>query len=142
MDINIQDYTQDRKKENMSVEINMDENSNKLSISKFITNKDVFSELNEAVSSESDEDNTTTKIRHHRIVFKYVLNELLFKIKIKQKNKKIIKLIHQNILKELLLRKLIQDKIKLNKKIKTYYYGYKVWKNLTDEPYEELDLVE
>jgi len=140
MDINIQDYTQDRKKENMSVEINSDGELTKLSLSKLVTDKNIFTELNDADSSESEEDNTTDKVQ--KTIFSFVLNELIFKSKIKQKNKKIVKLIHENILKELLLRKLIQDKKTLNKKIKTYYYGYKVWKDLTDEPYEELDLIE
>lgn len=141
MNVNIQEYTQTRKKENMSVEINIDEQSNKLSISKFVTNKNIFNDINNAVSSESEEEDSGDN-KVHRTIFKNVLNELDFKLKIKDKNKKIIKLIHENILKEILIKKLIHDKSRLNKKIKTYYHGYKVWKNLTDEPCEDFDLIE
>ena len=42
MDINIQDYTQDRKKENMSVEINSDIETAKLSLSKLVTDKNII----------------------------------------------------------------------------------------------------
>lgn len=143
MDINIQEYTQNRTIENMSVEINTDEQSNKLLLSKLVTNKNIFTELNDAVSSESEEDMISTDdSKIYRTIFGYVLNELIFESKIKQKNIRIFKLIQENILKEILLKKLIQDKNNLNKKIKTYYYGYKVWKNLTDEYCEELDLIE
>ena len=136
--INIQEYTQDRDTENISVEINSEEQSHTLSFSSLKTNKKIFIDINDAVSTDSEED--TYKI--YKLLYSNIINQLILKVHLENRNKKIIKLIYENTLKEMLMKKYKRDKHLLNDKLKKYYLGYSVWKSLLYEPYENLTLIE
>ena len=136
--INIQEYTQDRDTENISVEINSEEQSHTLSFSSLKTNKKIFIDINDAVSTDSEED--TYKI--YKLLYSNIINQLILKVHLENRNKKIFKLIYENTLKEMLLKKYKRDKHLLNDKLKKYYLGYSVWKSLLYAPYENLTLIE
>jgi hypothetical protein len=136
--INIQEYTQDRDTENISVEINSEEQSHTLSFSSLKTNKKIFIDINDAVSTDSEED--TYKI--YKLLYSNIISQLILKVHLENRNKKIFKLIYENTLKEMLLKKHKRDKHLLNDKLKKYYLGYSVWKSLLLEPYENLTLIE
>jgi len=136
--INIQEYTQIRDNENISVEINSDEQLNMFSLSSLTTNKKIFVDINDAVSSDSEEE--TYKI--YKVLYGHIVNQLILKVQLDNKDKKIIRLIYENTLKEMLLKKYAYDKQLLNNKLKNYHLGYTVWKSLLLEPYENLSLIE
>lgn len=138
--INIQEYTEDRRKENISVEFNSDEQLRTLSFSSLKTNKKIFIDINDAVSTDSAEEEDNNKF--YKLLYSRIINQLILKVHVEKKNKKIIKLIYENTLKEMLLKKYKKDKQLLNNKLKNYYLGYSVWKSLLLEPYENLTLIE
>jgi hypothetical protein len=108
------------------------------SLSSLTTNKKIFVDINDAFSSDSEED--TYKM--YKILYSHIINQLILKVQLNNKDKKLIKLMYENTLKEMLLKKYAYDKKLLNNKLKNYHLGYTVWKSLLLEPYENLILIE
>ena len=134
--INVEEYIEQRKLENISVEINKNEQNIK-SFSKTTskTTKNIFTDIHNTIYKESIEDKDEKIIK-----LTYLLSlEEMKRINLK---KDISKLKYENTLKELILKKNLKDKENANAKLKTYHFGYKVWKALLGDKVEKLTLIE
>jgi hypothetical protein len=131
-EINIEEYTSDRQKENISVEINENEN---LDINYF---KNTRSNVNDVhnmhkVIYAEDKDEKITRLTYLLTLEEMKRNNLLYNNN---------KLRYENVLKQIIIKKHIKDKELVNKKLKLYYFGYKVWQGLLGYKPENIILIE
>ena len=131
-EINIEEYTSDRQKENISVEINENEN---LDINYF---KNTRSNVNDVhnmhkVIYAEDKDEKITRLTYLLTLEEMKRNNLLYNNN---------KLRYENVLKQIIIKKHIKDKELVNKKLKLYYFGYKVWQGLLGYKPEYIILIE
>ena len=142
-DFNIKEYTEYRKSENISVEINENEQDIK-TFSEIPSNifKNIFTDIDKIIYEETSEEKDEKIIK---LTYSLSLQEIKY-IKLKRDKNTLIyinnKLKYENTLKELLLKKNLKDKEYANTKLKTYHLGYRVWKSLLGDPAEELSLIE
>ena len=142
--INIQEYTECRKSENVSVEINENEiNTSKIfSQMKGKSTKNIFTDIYNTIYEETTEEKDEKIIK---LTYLLSLQEMK-QINLKRDKDNLLyinnKLKYENTLKELILKKNLKDKEYVNTKLKTYHLGYRVWKSLVGDPSEELRLIE
>ena len=143
-DINIQEYTDYRKSENVSVEINENEiNTSKIfSQIKPKSTKNIFSDIYKTIYEETSEEKDEKIIK---LTYLLSLQEMK-QLNLKRDKDNLLyinnKLKYENTLKELILKKNLKDKEYANTKLKTYHLGYTVWKSLVGDPSENLTLIE
>ena len=142
-EINIVEYTESRKKENMSVEINDNVEDNIKLFSRLaskISHKNIFNDIYKTIYEETieEKDENIYKLKYFLYLQEMKYNNL-------QKDKYNLlyinnKLKYENTLKELILNKNFKDKKCIIEKLKKYHLGYIVWKSLLHESVEDLDL--
>ena len=143
-DINLQEYTDCRKSQNVSVEINETE----INLSKIFSeikpksSKNIFSDIYNTIYEETSEEKDEKIIK---LTYLLSLQEMK-QINLKKDKDNLLyinnKLKYENTLKELILKKNAKDKEYANTKLKTYHLGYLVWKSLVGDPSENLTLIE
>ena len=131
-EINIEEYTSDRQKENISVEINENE---KLNINYF---KNTQSNVNNVhnmhkIIYDEDRDEKITRLTYLLTLEEMKRNNLLYNNN---------KLRYENVLKEMIIKKHNKDKELVNIKLKLYYFGYTVWQGLLGYKPENVILIE
>lgn len=149
--LSLSDYDKFRKSENVSVEIKENDNTEEYklflnTLKKTPSNKNIFNDIHKLIYEENQEGNQDEKDK--KIVR---LSHLLTVQEIKQNSLKIIntnllcynnKLKYEIVLKDILLKRSSSRKDYINNKLEKYHFGYKVWKNLLGERYEDLSLIE
>ena len=142
-DFNIKEYTEYRKSENVSVEINDNEQDIKtFSEIPSKLSKNIFTDIDKIIYEETSEEKDEKIIK---LTYLLSLQEMK-QINLKRDKDNLLyinnKLKYENTLKELLLKKNLKDKEYANTKLKTYHLGYRVWKSLLGDPAEKLSLIE
>ena len=144
--LSISEYDRFRKSENVSVEIKDDEDVNKeqyilwfSTTKKIPLNKNIFNDIHNLIYEENQSDKifklayslTLQELKQH--ILKSINNNLLYNNN---------KLKYELVLKDILLKKKSKYKDYINNKLQTYHFGYRVWKSLLGESYEDITLIE
>ena len=128
MDTNfsINEYTKERDFENVSTEINISEQENFFCECPTNTNLSTFKDMYEIIYDDD-------KVQYDKVT---ILTYRLLLEEMKQNNLLYInnKLKYENTLKELIIKN-------ANEKLKLYYEGYRIWKTLLGDKFEDFILI-